>query len=127
MPNHVHMVFAPYLTEALARKLAGRAIQRRRAALNQFVPPDLEDEKVEVVLSSIMQSLKGWTARECNRALGRKGQFWQHESFDHIVRKPGEWERTVNYVVNNPVKAGLVEEWQQWKWSYHRPPTAEER
>lgn len=120
MPNHVHAVFAPLLTEELARELADKAIQRRRAAQNQPGIIDLEQEKIQFVLASIMQSLKGWTAHQCNLALGKKGQFWQHESFDHVVRNQAEWERVVNYVVNNPVKAGLVENWQDWKWSYRR-------
>lgn len=122
MPNHVHAVFAPFLTEALAKELADRSIRRKREARKGFLPADADEEKINVVLASIMQSLKGWTAHQCNLALGREGQFWQHESFDHVIRHQAEWERIVNYVVNNPVKAGLVENWQDWKWSYHRPP-----
>lgn len=126
MPNHVHAVFAPFLTEALAQALAEKAIERRRAVLHQVLPADTEDETCAFVLSSIMESLKGWTARRCNEALGRQGQFWQHESYDHVIRDRAEWERVVNYVVNNPVKAGLVANWQDWPWSYRRQETNEE-
>jgi REP element-mobilizing transposase RayT len=122
MPNHVHAVFAPFLTEEQARELADKTIKRKRGALNKFSPDDADDKKVEVALASIMQSLKGWTARCCNLALGRRGEFWQHESFDRVIRNHAEWERVVNYVVNNPVKAGFVENWQDWKWSYRRRP-----
>jgi putative transposase len=108
MPNHVHAVFAPLLTEAMAE----RAIQQKRNGQN--------NDDIKVVMASIMQSLKGRTARQCNLALNREGQFWQHESFDHIIRSQSEWERIVDYVVNNPVKAGLVKNWQDWKWSYRR-------
>jgi hypothetical protein len=68
----------------------------------------------------IMKSLKGYTAWECNRVLQRKGTFWQAESYDHIVRDAGEFQRVVNYVLNNPVKAGLVKDWRDWKWNYQR-------
>jgi len=125
MPNHVHAVFAPYLTEELARELADKAIRRKRAALNQLLPADTDEETCQFVLASIMGSLKGWTARRCNRALNRQGQFWQHESYDHVIRNQAEWERVVNYVVKNPVKAGLVADWQDWKWSYRRQPEQE--
>ena len=120
MPNHVHAVFAPFLTEALAQTLAERAIQQRRAALNQLLPANTNDETCAFVLSSIMESLKGWTARRCNAALGRQEQFWQHESYDHVIRHQADWARVVNYVLNNPVKAGLVAAWQDWPWSYRR-------
>lgn len=86
MPNHVHAVFAPFLTETLARELAGKAIWQRPAALNQLLPADADEEICQFVLASLMDSLKGWTARQCNRMLNRTGQFWQHESYDHVIR-----------------------------------------
>lgn len=108
MPNHVHVVFAPYLTESELR-------ETRSSDGLIFLsknPP----------LDAIMKSLKGFTAWEANRVLGRKGTFWEPESYDHVVRNDEEYYRIMNYILNNPVKAGLVTEWQQWKWSYRRAP-----
>ena len=67
-----------------------------------------------------MHSLKGHTAREGNRLLGRAGAFWEHESYDHYVRNEDELERIILYVLENPLKAGLVADWQRWPWSYCR-------
>jgi REP element-mobilizing transposase RayT len=72
-------------------------------------------------LSQTLQALKGYTASRCNKLLGRNGQFWQRESYDHVVRSTAELERVVAYVLNNPVKAGLLEDWQQWPYSYWAP------
>ena len=72
-----------------------------------------------VKFEAIMHSLKGSSARECNLVLSRVGQFWEHESFDHVVRE-GNFYRTIRYVLNNPVKAGLVNHWQEWRWNYCR-------
>jgi REP element-mobilizing transposase RayT len=69
-------------------------------------------------LQTIMHSLKRHTARAGNDVLGRKGAFWQSESYDHIVRGRREWERIVAYILNNPVKAGLIEKWEDWPWTY---------
>ena len=71
-------------------------------------------------VQNIMHSLKGYTASKSNRLLGRKGPFWQHESYDHIVRDEGEWLRIRRYVIDNPVKVGLVGAWQDWEWTYCR-------
>jgi REP element-mobilizing transposase RayT len=68
-------------------------------------------------LETIMQRLKRYTAVQSNRALGREGSFWETESYDHIVRQ-GEFDRILAYILNNPVKAGLVSEWNQWQWTY---------
>jgi REP element-mobilizing transposase RayT len=63
-------------------------------------------------LSGIIQSWKSYTAKEANRILGRTGPFWAREYFDRIVRNEEDLSRTVEYVVRNPVRAGLVD----WKW-----------
>jgi len=66
----------------------------------------------------IMRWLKGRTARQANRILGRTGmKFWQDESFDHWIRSEEELRDLIAYVENNPVKAGLVAEPCQWPWS----------
>jgi len=72
----------------------------------------------DLPLNKLMQSLKRHTARQANLVLGRQGAFWQDESYDHVIRGNGEFERIVRYVLENPVKAGLVPEWEIWPWSY---------
>jgi putative transposase len=69
-------------------------------------------------LSKIMHSLKRYTAHEANLILGRTGSFWQHENYDHFIRDAAELERILKYVLYNPVKAGMVDDWTKWKWSY---------
>ena len=53
-------------------------------------------------LSEIVQNWKSYTAHEINHRLGRKGSFWQKESFDHIVRSADEMERLRKYIHDNP-------------------------
>ena len=90
MPNHVHLVCKP-----LAK-----------------------DDGSYHPMSAIMHSLKSYTANLVNQLLDRKGGFWQHESYDHVVCDEAEWRRIVNYVLNNPLKAGLVSRREDWKWTY---------
>lgn len=92
MPNHGHLVCTP--------------LKKENDEFNS--------------LTEILQSLKRHTARQSNLALGRSGAFWQDESYDHIVRDQAELERIVQYVLYNPVKAGLVGDWKDWKWLYSK-------
>jgi type I restriction enzyme R subunit len=69
---------------------------------------------------SIMKSLKGYAAYEYNRLLGLQGSFWQDESYDHVVRDDDELIRIIEYVENNPIKAGRVERREDWQWSSAR-------
>ena len=71
-------------------------------------------------LAKTLQLLKGYSSFQINKLLGLSGAFWQAESYDHVVR-PGELNRIINYVLENPVKAGLVDEWQKWPYSYLAP------
>lgn len=81
--------------------------------LHVFLKP-----KTGVTVASITKQLKGSTARVANRLLNRTGQpFWQDESFDHWSRDSAEFSRIVRYIENNPVKAGLVDAPENWKWS----------
>ena len=77
-------------------------------------------ESDEPPLDVIMHSLKSYTAQEANKLLKRRGTFWAAESYDHEVRDEAEYHRIVRYVINNPVKAGLVKEWREWPWSWRR-------
>ena len=69
-------------------------------------------------VTDLVGSIKKYTALRANRVLGRSGPFWQGESYDHVIRDGGELDRTIWYVLNNPVKARLCKDWRAWKWSY---------
>jgi REP element-mobilizing transposase RayT len=94
MSNHVHVVFAPLDCKS-----------------------DCQSD-LHAPLNKIMQSLKRHTARKSNIVLGREGTFWQDESYDHVIRDSGEFDRIINYVLENPVKAGLVTKQNDWPWTF---------
>ena len=72
----------------------------------------------KALLYRITKSIKGYTARECNKLLARTGEtFWQDESFDHSVRNEDAFYRIKRYIERNPVKAGLVKDPEDWPWS----------
>ncbi|MBW8050408.1 MAG: hypothetical protein FVQ77_08740 [Cytophagales bacterium] len=37
------------------------------------------------------------------------------------VRDDNEKERIIYYIIENPVNAGLVENWDDWKGTYYNP------
>jgi len=73
------------------------------------------NEKAET-MKTLWAQWKGRTARECNRLLGRQGAFWHKDWFDRWMRNEAAAERTIRYIRNNPVKAGLVKDWRDFKW-----------
>jgi len=71
-----------------------------------------------VALPKLTKSLKGITAKRANAMLGLTGRpFWQEESYDHLVRHEREFEKIRNYIEGNPVRAGLVRDASEYRWS----------
>ncbi len=66
-------------------------------------------------LAKVVKAWKTFSAKAANLALGRKGRFWQREYFDRLIRNGDELSRAIQYVVENPAKAGL-KNWT-WVWS----------
>jgi len=64
-------------------------------------------------LAQTLHSWKSFTAQGINRALGRSGQLWQEESFDHIVRSAEELRAVERYIGENPAQ-GAVKEGRFW-------------
>jgi len=63
-------------------------------------------------LNEILHTWKSYTAKEANRVLGRSGEFWQAEYYDHLVRDEADYVHAVDYVRRNPENAGL----SGWRW-----------
>lgn len=76
--------------------------------------------KVETSLSMIVKELKRYTAREANKLLGRRGEFWMDDYFDTYMRDSEHELRTRRYIENNPVKALQVREAKEWRWGSAR-------
>lgn len=126
MPNHVHQVFTPIVGRISDSTNDGKAESRNGVDVDRIsdstIPEveevDFRNRVSDYIVTKILQDLKKYTAGKCNKALNRSGPFWQHESYDHVVRDQNELRRIIKYVLNNPVKAGLCEKWEDWKWSY---------
>lgn len=68
-------------------------------------------------LCKTVQSIKSFSAREIHRVLGGEGRLWQPDYFDRILRDERHFEKAVQYVEWNPVKAKLATDMWQYAWS----------
>ena len=58
-------------------------------------------------LSETLHSWKSYSAMEINKLLARNGVFWEHESYDHIVRNEKQLTYIRAYIQENPARAGV--------------------
>lgn len=87
MPNHAHLLFTP-----------------------------MENDRAEPFsLAEIMKGIKGTSARNINKLLNRRGQLWQDESFDRIMRA-SELQNKLEYIIANPINAGLTSKPGEYQW-----------
>ena len=92
MPDHVHLVLTP-----------------------------LYGDYELLSILEIMHGIKSSSAHQINKLLNRKGQVWQHESFDHVLRREEAIVAKVEYVIENPVRAGLVRSPSEYRWLWVSP------
>ncbi len=65
-------------------------------------------ELVEVIGDVKSRTTRVWWAH------GGAGALWQRSFYDRGMRTMTEFDETVRYVVENPVRAGLVEDWRAY-------------
>ncbi|MGC1449942.1 MAG: transposase [Candidatus Sulfotelmatobacter sp.] len=93
MPDPVHLVFAPIIDFGVMEVWS---------------------------LAKIMDAIKGASAHEINKALGRKERVWQAESFDHVLRSSESLDAKIEYLLDNPDRRGLAREWRDYPWLWKK-------
>ena len=58
---------------------------------------------------------KGRSSTELRRRLGLRN-VWQKSFHDQMVRQADDLSQISKYLLENPVRAGLVSTWQDWPW-----------
>ena len=91
MPNHVHWVLRVF---------------------------EKDTKEKPVYLEEIMHSVKLFSARQINIFENRKGTLWNKESFDTTIRDRIHLYRAIEYTLNNPIKANLVKNREDWKGNF---------
>lgn len=71
-----------------------------------------------VYLQDVLHSVKRQSARQINIAENREGKLWQKESYDTTIRDERHLYYAIRYTLNNPVNAGLVNNWRKWEGTW---------
>jgi len=87
MPDHVHLICLP-----------------------------LADENGPISIPEINRTIKSESAHRINKALGRTGRVWQDESFDHVLRGDESLRKKAEYILENPMRAGLAVRSEDYPW-----------
>jgi len=72
-------------------------------------------------LARITKAIKSSSAHLINRRLGRPGRVWQTESFDRVLRVSEKLDEKMAYILDNPVRKGLVSSPEEYLWLWIAP------
>lgn len=111
MPNHVHVLIET-LAQAPSRAGGTPALQEDFPHTERRHLAGLCDRSLS--LSAIIHSWKSFSAKEINKSLARQGTVWQREYFDRYIRDDHHLAAAIAYILDNPVKAGLVARAEDW-------------
>lgn len=103
-----------------------------------ILQPLEKDKDSYYSIAEIMHSIKSFSAKEIIKLLRDTSlkpgtlvtgetpvvpisvplTIWLDENFDRIIRDEKEYLEKMNYIINNPIKKGLVEKPEDYKWLY---------
>ena len=97
MPDHLHFVC----------RLTDRELKMMNAGARGIVPEGVLDH---------LGRFKSFTT-SVSWKLGFHGKLWQKSSYDRVFDMEKPFIEVVEYVLDNPVRKGLVADWEQWPYS----------
>jgi REP element-mobilizing transposase RayT len=97
MPDHLHFVCRLKRDQVRLVDCGARGVQ------------------VEGVLDHLAR-FKSYTTTQSWKH-GVRGQLWQTSSFDRVFDLSEPLEEVIEYTLENPVRKGLVSEWENWPYS----------
>jgi putative transposase len=116
---------SPFLDERLASAvIESLTWTRERRSVSIFaycLMPDhlhllLQLPEAGAPLGDVIGALKRFTTRQ-SWGLGFHGAIWQSRYYDRILRKSEDARQIAEYIMANPVRKGLVEAPEEYRWS----------
>ncbi len=122
MPDHFHLIMKPLLkSDSSYYSLPEIFHSIKSYTAKQIAARDRELSRVaRAALGTGSESegtrAEGGTSHAVRRKRGV--QIYQDENYDHIIRNERDYNEKLNYLVMNPVEAGLVERPEDYRWLY---------
>ena len=122
--NNRGAIFFEDADRTLFLDLFGEAIRRSHWIVHEYALMTnhfhLLIETPEMTLSSGMKWLNQTYAQRMNRKYDRVGHFYQGRFHAELVEKESYLLAVMRYIVLNPVRAGMVERPEEYRWSSYR-------
>jgi REP element-mobilizing transposase RayT len=117
LPLFANSIYADAVTDTLKAGL----LAKKTKLYAYCLMPDHLHLLVSPKDVNLIDLINRWKSYSANllRKIGLSSKCWQRSFYDHALRKEEEIETTAGYIVNNPVRAGIVNRWQEYGYSWH--------
>src|SRR2546430_12767239 len=78
-------------------------------------------------MRKVAKAIKGTYTHAIDRKLHSHEAVWQEESFDHVLRSSESLDAKIDYVLQNPVRKGLVRIAREYPWSWRKAMDHQDR
>jgi hypothetical protein len=110
----------PPIPDGLARDLTTLLFADPRVLVACVMPDHVHYlAVVDGTLSDQVGAFKGLSTRQGWKH-GYAGRLWQRSFYDQVIWRPSQVEVTARYIVENPVRAGLVDSAAAWPFCFCR-------
>jgi len=98
LPDHIHMIITPQKSHEYPKIIS----HIKRSFVYGLDKKYKDKAKMNLSHSSYHRKLSG---------------IWQKRFYEHTIRNENDWLEKMNYIQYNAVKHGLVDNWDQWKYT----------
>ena len=121
MPNHVHLMIKTIEDYTLGQivwswKSYTTKMVFKIDGMKDKILKSLESKRRNNFNSTAPEKIRKYISAEACGA-PRKVSLWNREYWDRFIRDENHYNKAIQYIHNNPVKAGLVDDAADWKWS----------
>lgn len=123
MPDHIHLLIEPRIFDTDGIKPSASRDD------NYIKPSASEDENTQLrlgdgftpsLIEDIIHDIKGKTAFDIRKYLNIVEKIWKRSFFDFQVYSEKKLEEKINYIHDNPIRAGLVKDLDDYPFSSYQ-------
>jgi len=101
LPDHMHMILTPKNSKEYSKIIA----HIKRSFTYGLEIKEKDEARWNLTASSYRRNLSG---------------VWQKRFYEHTIRDEKDYYNILDYIYNNPIKHGLVDDINDWKYSSRR-------
>lgn len=115
METHIYIILQPLVAQPSSPVDVSKPVAQSSSPVRHT---SAESQDAFYSLSRIMHSIKSYSSHQIKQLADIERSIWLDENYDRIIRDDKEYLEKVNYIINNPLKVGLVDKPEDYRWLY---------